>query len=460
MKLSANLKAKRAELVKAAGAILATAQAAKREMSEQEEKDFDAMHAEASAMDAKITRAELQEKREAELTALEPAIVTEAHDDVPAALPRAPITDAMSIEEFMRPPARQPVIWGRIKNCASIKEAYRFGAWAGAFILKAPWAIKLASKMFSPQAVNNEGTNTQGGYLVPEEFLNTMISLVEKQGVFRRKSTLVPMTRDRIVMPRDTAGLTAYPVGESAAGTESTATWDQISLVPTKWMVLTRMTTEVDEDSVVSIGDWLMGKIALAFATAEDSAGFNGDGTSTYAGIVGLKNALGASCKVTQGTSNTWAAQVLADINSLQSKQPDFIQGMQNEFYANKAYYHNVLARLAFAGGGNTAVIIRDGIAEGQFFGAPVNFVSALPKVTATTGIMAYYGDLGAATKFGDRRKIEISTSMEASVGGQSMWERDQIGIKGTERFDIVVHERGTTTAADAGGPINAIITG
>jgi HK97 family phage major capsid protein len=115
------------------------------------------------------------------------------------------------------------------------------------------------------------------------------------------------------------------------------------------------------------------------------------------------------------------------------------------------------MRRLAVAGGGNTIPILIGQRWTQTFFGDPVNFATPMPSATATTGICLYYGDLAAASKFGDRRQVEISMSQEASVGGQSLWERDEIGVKGTERVDIVVHERGT---ASKGGAINALITG
>jgi HK97 family phage major capsid protein len=53
--------------------------------------------------------------------------------------------------------------------------------------------------------------------------------------------------------------------------------------------VLTLMSSELDEDAAVSIGDILVGEMAYAFANSEDTAGFSGDGTSTYHGVVGLR---------------------------------------------------------------------------------------------------------------------------------------------------------------------------
>lgn len=444
MKYSQKLKAQRAEKVEAAKKIFAVAEAAGRPMNDDETKAFDALHVEAGNLKLSIARAEIQEAADAELTALQPALIQPAPVSAPVEHP------------ILSKPANEPKMWSRVRFARSVQEAYRFGMWAAA-VLGFPWAQKKAKGMFEPLALLNEGTNTQGGYLVIEEFLNTIIDLREQYGVFRRKSKIVPMKSDRLLLPRRTGGLTAYPVGEGAVGTETTKAWDRVGLTASKWMVLTRMTSEVDEDSVVSFGDDLLGEIAYAFAVAEDGAGFNGDGTSTYAGVTGLKNALAAGAKVTQGTSNTWSAQVLADFNALMGKCPDYTIARNPEFYCNKAYYHNVMERLAMASGGVTAMEIVNGIPQGRFFGYPVNFVTVMPSATATTGITVYFGDLAAASKFGDRRQITISMSDSASVGGQSMWERDEIGIKGTERFDINIHERGT---ASVGGPINALITG
>ena len=65
-------------------------------------------------------------------------------------------------------------------------------------------------------------------------------------------------------------------------------------------------------------------------------------------------------------------------------------------------------------------------------------------------------GDYAKGAAFGDRQQEAISFSEHASVGGQSLWERNQIGIRGTQRFDVVVHDVGTATEA---GPIVGLQT-
>ena len=57
---------------------------------------------------------------------------------------------------------------------------------------------------------------------------------------------------------------------------------------------MTRMSTELAEDAAINVADDLAREMAYAFATAEDAAGWNGDGTSTYGGIMGMRTKFAA----------------------------------------------------------------------------------------------------------------------------------------------------------------------
>jgi len=446
MKFSMKLRAALAAVILANKNLSASLTGAKTEFTADEQATFDANVAKAKNLKSQITTAEAQEALEAEAEVVTPTIV-------------APSISGGGIEA---PAIRLPAGAGKtasLKNFKTEMAAYRFGVFACS-LAGFPWAKKRAAQLFDMNALQSEGVNIDGGFMVPEEFGTELIDLREKKGVFRQHCRIIPMSRDTFSMPRRATGLTAYFVDEGVAGTVSTATRDRVSLTAKKLMVLATVTKELDEDAIVSIGDWLMGEMAYALAAKEDDCGFNGDGTSTYGMITGLKNALGASCKVTQITSNTWAAQVLADINALMAKIPDYTIPLDLKFYCNKAYFHSVLERLAMASGGASATEIVNGVQQGKFFGYPVIFVSSMPRVSATTGIVCYFGDLGRACKMGVRRGVTMSQTDQGVVGGVELFTTDEIGLKATERFDINVHERGTSTASDAGGPIAALITG
>src|SRR5262249_27847145 len=136
-----------------------------------------------------------------------------------------------------------------------------------------------------------EGTTGAGGALVPDQWLNTIINLKEAFGVAARECGKVYMPSDTHHMPRRTGGVNAFFVSEGVVPTESTATFDDVTLVAKKMAALVRISTELAEDAMISIADYLIGEIAYAFASKEDDCLFLGDGTSTYGGIVGLKNA-------------------------------------------------------------------------------------------------------------------------------------------------------------------------
>ena len=92
--------------------------------------------------------------------------------------------------------------------------------------------------------------------------------------------------------PRRRGGVTAYWVGESQSTSYSDKTWDRVRLTAKKLMALTRVSNEINEDAVINLGDDYAREIVYAFAAKEDQAGFNGDGTSAYGGITGIRQAL------------------------------------------------------------------------------------------------------------------------------------------------------------------------
>lgn len=306
-------------------------------------------------------------------------------------------------------------------------------------------------------AVSNEGTNTQGGYLVPQQFDNAIIDLRNQYGVFRRNAGVKAMTSDTMYIPRRAGGLTTYWVGESSAITESTKTWDQVQLVAKKLGCLTRMSSELSEDAIISVADDLANEIAYAFAYAEDLAGFIGDGTSTYGGITGVSTALKAAAGtptttsaggVIVGNDKDLADLTLGNFNAVVGKCPSYAR-MGAKWFCSPFVFDAVMARLAYAAGGNTVGNILGGSGM-SFLGYPVELVEVMPSTDATSQIVALFGSLDKAAKLGDRRQTTLAFSDSAVVGGESVFEKDQIAVRGTERIDIVVHDVGGTSAAGA----------
>ena len=362
--------------------------------------------------------------------------------------------------------------WGSLtafKNDEKGEEAaYRMGCWAQAALFKDPIAkrwcaengvdIKTIDRFGMEVKVLNEGTNTAGGYLVPDEFSANLVRLVLDYGAFRRNARVVPMSRETLTFPRRTAGNTAVFLGENAAGTESDLTFDDITLVAKKAGFISRWSNEVNSDSAIALGDLIAQEAALAFAYLEDNCGFNGTGAggATYGGITGVRPALTNLNGTDDGggiallTGNIYSEHVLADFTVGMGRLPTYARA-NAKWYCAPIFADAVLHRLQTAAGGNTVVEIADGGNKMMFLGYPVELVEAMPSAVQDSTIHCLFGDLSKAATFGDRMQTTVAFSDTATVGGQSMFERDQMGVRYLERFDINVHDIGTASAA---GPI------
>ena len=330
------------------------------------------------------------------------------------------------------------------------KQAYAFGRFVLAVCgnrRSEDWCRDTLGAEF--RAAMTEGTDSAGGVFVPEEFEANLIRLVDNYGIFRGQCRQVPMTRDTKTYPRRTGGLTAYFIGETSAPTESQITADSIKLVAKDLGALTYFSSDLDEDSAISIGNLIMQELALAFAYKEDQCGFIGDGTSTYGGISGLKTALASNGKVTAATGNTaFSTLDLADFNNMIAALPDYAsQGTGPKWYIHKAGWAASMQRLQQAAGGNSQVEIVNGQPTQMFLGYPVVFSRVLNSTTdaqTSTNGLCYFGNLGLAADFGDRKGVTIAMSKEVAFTTR------QTAVLGVERFDINIHDKGTSSGAGA----------
>lgn len=345
---------------------------------------------------------------------------------------------------------------GRTQKDAD-RAAYSVGKW-----VQACCGVKSAADWCRDQGItvqkgHIEGDNTLGGYLVPDQIDDAIIDLRETYGVFRQYARRSVMTSDTKSRRRRNGGLTAYAVGEAAAGTESTKSLGLVQLIAKKWMVLTTISNELGEDATINLGDDTAQEIAYAFARKEDDCGFIGDGTSTYHGIVGLQSAFTnnggtSNAGVQDGTGSTWSALVLSDFTGLVGKLPLFARTPNTRWYCSAPFWNGVMEQLMYASGGVTVTEVMNGVPTPMFLGYPVVLAQVLPNSSAT-GYSAFLGDLSLAADFGDRRGTTVSFSDSAL----NAFEQDEIAVRGTTRFDVNVHDVGSTSAA---GPIVAMYIG
>jgi HK97 family phage major capsid protein len=348
------------------------------------------------------------------------------------------------------------------KGADAERKAFRWGCFALAAMGKSQKAMNWceANGVSIKSGGSVEGTNTLGGVLVPDELDNDIIDLRVEYGVFRRNARNRSMKSDHRNIPRRAGGLSAYFVGESEAGTSSQKLWNSVGLTAKKIMVLSLMSSELSEDAVIEVGDDLAGEVAYAFSTKEDQCGFVGDGTSTYGGIDGIVpklitiNGVDDGGGIVVATGNAWSEITIGDLRRTIGRTPSYAR-KNAKWYCSPRFCDEVIFKLIDAAGGNT---VRDLQAERglQALGYPIELAETMTSTEANSTIPCLFGDLRQSSAFGDRRETTITFSISGTVDGVDLFATDQIGIRGTERFDIVNHDLGDATTA---GPVVGLMT-
>jgi len=333
------------------------------------------------------------------------------------------------------------------KAFSSKEMAWKFGTWCLA-TLGHKKSVENCKNFGITIKAHTEGVNSQGGFLVPDEMAAELVTLREQYGVFRRNAKIYRMTSDTLRIPRKNTGLTAFWVGEAIAATESTMGFDNVQLVAKKLTALTTVSNELLEDSIIDLASDVANEIAYQFAFKEDDAGFNGDGTSTYGGVVGLATALSDSTyQISNGGASAYSGVTVLELSGGFKKLPQWAYQRGNvKIYCSRAAYSGVFERLALSAGGVTAAEMTAGIREPRFFGYPVEYTQVISATEGADAVFAYIGDLSQACYLGDRR----ATSIAFSDSALNAFEQDERVVRGTERVDIVCANVGSSSVSGA----------
>ena len=353
--------------------------------------------------------------------------------------------------EAEKPQAKIPAQARAYRKLEAFKNEYDAYA-SGQFVLANLFNNSKAKQFCADNGIRNAmstGDNTLGGFLVPEPMEAAIIELREQFGVARQNSRVWPMTDSVTIVPKLAGEVTGYYVGEGSTITASDMTVQQVKLDAKKLAAMVVVSSELSEDSVISVAEMVSRSVAYTMAVKEDEALFLGDGTSTYGGIVGLAGALAAGSLVTATSNQTFSALTFANFESVVGACKMY-SGIQPRWYISNAGWSASMQRLANAAGGVTMAEIAGGMSR-SFLGYPVVVSQVLEsRLTGTTGLRAcYFGDLSMGSYLGTRRGIAIA------LDSSRYFELDQVAIKATQRFDINVHDRGTASAS--GGLIGLV---
>lgn len=132
--------------------------------------------------------------------------------------------------------------------------------------------------------VLSEGTDADGGFLVPEEFERQIVTTLDEANVVRSLAKVITTHSDRKI-PVASTHSTAQWTAENAAYTESNPTFGQKQIDAFKLTDLIRVSTELLQDSAFDLENYIAAEFARAFGIAEEQAFCVGTGTNQPTGI-------------------------------------------------------------------------------------------------------------------------------------------------------------------------------
>lgn len=268
-----------------------------------------------------------------------------------------------------------------------------------------------------------EGTDNQGGYLVPEELRAEVFRILPDFAIMRRLARIIPMATDTLLLTTLTARPSAYWTSEYASKTTTSAELGRVTLNPNDLVCLLPVTHQLLADANINLVTFITELFTEAIAVAEDTAFFTGSGTGQPKGI----NQESLASSDVGGSVNFDDVITLIDLVSQR-----VAQSPRAAFVAHR-YVKRLLRQLKDS---NNNYIWRDG-------GAAANNVGETRRLPDTVygypfweqnnlaQTELYFGDWSNYI-IGDRQQLTVETT---TVGGDT-WRKNSMEIKAVERVD------------------------
>ena len=146
----------------------------------------------------------------------------------------------------------------------------------------------MRSKTPMPTVMNalQIGTDSEGGYLVPDEYERTLVEALEEENIFRQLAKIIQTSSgDRKIPVVATKG-TASWIDEEGAYLESDDSFGQVSIGAYKLGTMIKVSEELLNDSVFDLESYISREFARRIGAKEEEAFFTGDGSGKPLGIL------------------------------------------------------------------------------------------------------------------------------------------------------------------------------
>lgn len=254
--------------------------------------------------------------------------------------------------------------------------------------------------------VLQEGNDQQGGYLVPVEYDNRLIDVLNEENIMRSLAKKITTSGEHKINIAATKPAAAW-IEEGGALTFGDATFDQIMMDAYKLHVAIKVTEELLYDAAFNLEGYIIDQFGKALANAEEDAFLNGDGKGKPMGVFDTTN--GGQYNTTTSTANISADDII-----------NLVYTLKRPYRKSAAFITNdkTLASLRKLKDNNGAYLWQPALTAGEpdrLFGYAIHTSQFAPEAAAGKPAMAF-GDF-SYYNIGDRGSRSMQELKELFAG-------------------------------------------
>lgn len=156
------------------------------------------------------------------------------------------------------------------------------------------------------------GTDSEGGYLVPDEFERTLVEGLLEENIFRQLAKVITTSSGDRKIPVVASKGTASWVDEEGAIPESDDAFTQVSIGAYKLATMIKVSEELLNDSVFNLEGYIAQEFARRIGSKEEEAFFIGDGVGKPTVI--FNDTAGGELGVTAASATAITVDELLDL--------------------------------------------------------------------------------------------------------------------------------------------------
>jgi len=257
---------------------------------------------------------------------------------------------------------------------------------ASAEYKKAFWNNMRQKNYYDVQNALKIGTDSEGGYLVPDEYERTLVEALEEENIFRSLATVIQTSSGERKIPIVASKGEASWIDEEGVYPESDDAFGQVTIAAYKVATMIKVSDELLNDNIFNLEAYISKEFGRRIGTKEEEAFFVGDGIGKPTGIFHTTG--GASDGVTTAGASITFDDVMDLFYSLRSP------------YRKKAVWalnDGTIKALRKLKDGNGNYIWQPSVQAGKpdmILNRPYHTSAFVPDLTAGNKVMAF-GDFG-----------------------------------------------------------------